>query len=186
MEIRQLLAGKVTALTLAADHGKWQRNGLPAPELDGCTDIDLGISPSTNALPINRLGVPIGDSRQIRAAWVQFPQCTVEPAQQSYERLATTQYRYRSLSSGFTALIEVDDSGLPIDYSSVWRRVAATEGVSASRLFEQNDPRPAGFVEALVSSGPSAELGRAADAFSWIIGNAWAEFLRASRRMSRL
>lgn len=175
VEIRQLLAGKVTALTLAADHGKWQRNGLPAPELDGCTDIDLGISPSTNALPINRLGVPVGDSRQIRAAWVQFPQCTVEPAQQSYERLATTQYRYRSLSSGFTALIEVDDSGLPIDYSGVWRRVAATEGVSVSRLFEQNDPRPAGFIEALVSSGPSAELGRAADTFSWIIGGWTAE-----------
>lgn len=177
VEIRQLLAEKVITLTLAADHGKWLQNGIPAPELDGCTDIDLGISPSTNALPINRLGIPVGQSRQIRAAWVQFPRCIVEPAQQSYERLATTRYRYRSLSSGFTALIEVDDAGLPIDYSGVWRRVAASEGMSVPRLFDQKDLRPVGFIDVLVSSGPSAELGKAADTFSWIIGG-WAAEVR--------
>ncbi len=139
VNIRQVLGEKVTVLTLAADQGKWWRNGLLAPELDGCTDVDLGISPSTNALPVNRLRIPIGESQEIRAAWVQFPQCSVEPAQQSYERLALSRYRYRSVTSGFTAVIEVDDAGLPIDYSGIWQRVAATEGSNAAAALEQND-----------------------------------------------
>ena len=173
VQIRQVLGEKVTALTLMAAGGEWLRNGMPAPELDGCTDIDLGISPSTNALPINRLSIPVGQSRQIRAAWVQFPQCSIEPAQQSYERLVATQYRYCNVSSGFTALVEVDDQGLPIDYSGVWKRVAAGKGASVGPLFPQSDPKSDGFIEALVSTGPSGEIGSAADTFSWMIGG-WA------------
>lgn len=137
--IRQVLGDGITVLALTADHGKWHRNGQPAPELEGCTDVDLGISPSTNALPVNRLRIPVGESREIRAAWVLFPQCTVEPAQQSYERLTPTRYRYSSVASGFTAVIEVDDAGLPIDYSGIWRRVAANQGASAARAFERVD-----------------------------------------------
>lgn len=140
VDIRQVLGEKLTVLKLAANNGKWQRNGHPAPELDGCTDIDLGISPSTNAIPINRLGIRVGESREIRAAWVVFPQCTVESAQQSYERLAPTRYRYSSVASGFTAVIEVDEVGLPIDYSGIWVRVAAADGMNAARAFWHNDP----------------------------------------------
>lgn len=140
LDIRQVLGKTVTVLKLTADQGKWQRNGTPAPELDGCTDIDLGISPSTNALPINRLDIPVGESREIQAAWVVFPQCTVEPARQSYERLAAARYRYRSVASGFTAVIDVDDGGLPIDYSGIWLRVAAAAEMNAVRAFWHNDP----------------------------------------------
>lgn len=139
VEVRQVLGAKVTVLRLTAGHGKWLRNGAPAPELDGCTDIDLEISPSTNALPVNRLRIPVGESREIRAAWVLFPQCSVEPAQQSYERLAPRSYRYRSVASGFTAVIEVDDAGLPIDYSDIWRRVAADESAAAVHAFEHHN-----------------------------------------------
>jgi uncharacterized protein len=139
VEIRQVLGDEITVLTLTADRGNWRRNGQPAPELEGCTDVDLGISPSTNALPMNRLRIPVGESREIRAAWVLFPQCTVEPAQQSYERLTPTRYRYSSVASGFTAMIEIDDAGLPIDYSGIWQRVAANEGTGAARAFERDD-----------------------------------------------
>jgi hypothetical protein len=173
--IRQVLGDEVTELELTADQGKWRCNGVPAPELDGCTDIDLGISPSTNALPINRLRIPIGEEREIRAAWVQFPRCTIEAAQQSYERLSLTQYRYRSVTSGFTAVIEVDDSGLPIDYSGIWKRVAAIEGASAARAMEQRAPLRSGFGNALISAAPSSELGGAADALAWLIGGWGAE-----------
>lgn len=141
VEIHQVLGEKVIALSFTADRGKWSRNGAPAPELEGCTDIDLGISPSTNMLPVNRLRIPVGESREIRAAWVLFPQCTVEPAQQSYERLTPTRYRYSSVASGFTAVIDVDDVGVPIDYSGIWQRVAAHEGASAARAFEEVDRR---------------------------------------------
>src|SRR5690349_8645791 len=32
----------------------WIANGDPQPQVDGCIDIDLGWSPSTNTLPIRR------------------------------------------------------------------------------------------------------------------------------------
>jgi hypothetical protein len=168
--IQQVLAGETTELHLAVRDGKWRRNGLPAPDLEGCIDIDLGISPSTNALPINRLRIPIGGEAKIRAAWVQFPQCTIEAAQQSYERLSLTRYRYRSMTSGFTAAIEVDDAGLPSEYSGIWRRVAATRGAVAARALGEGGLSQNEFTSALVSPGPSAELGSAADAFAWLIG----------------
>lgn len=139
VRVRQVLGGDAVLLALTATRGKWHRNGLPAPELDGCTDIDLAISPSTNALPINRLRIPLGEAREIRAAWVRFPQCIVEAAQQSYERLARNRYLYRSMSSDFTATIEVDDTGLPIDYSGIWRRVASTEETGAARMLKQSN-----------------------------------------------
>lgn len=118
--------------TLRLEHdgaGAWRRDGHAAPELDGCTDVDLGISPSTNALPINRLRLAVGGTATIRAAWVLFPALDVVAAEQSYERLAAGRYRYRSLDSGFEAVIEVDGQGFAIDYAGLWHRIA--EGIAA-------------------------------------------------------
>ena len=113
--------------TLRLDHdgaGNWTRDGEPAPDLAGCSDIDLGVSPSTNALPVNRLGLQVGDAGSITAAWVRFPSLEVVAAPQGYERLAWRQYRYSNLDSDFSAVIDVDDLGLPIDYGDIWRRIA--------------------------------------------------------------
>jgi len=121
--------------TLRLEHdgaGAWRRDGHAAPALDGCSDVDLGISPSTNALPINRLRLAVGGTATIRAAWVLFPALDVVAAEQSYERLAVNRYRYRSVDSGFEAVIEVDDRGFAIDYADLWHRIA--EGTAAPRL----------------------------------------------------
>jgi hypothetical protein len=121
----QAFEGSRRALTLAQRGGRWRLNDRAAAQLDGCTDVDLGLSPSTNMLPINRLDVPVGGHADILAAWVQFPSLRVTPARQRYERLGDRRWRYTSLSSGFTAEIDVDESGLPILYENVWRRCAA-------------------------------------------------------------
>jgi uncharacterized protein len=99
------------------------------------------------------------------------------PAGQSYERLAEARYRYTSLASGFTAMVEVDADGLPIEYAGVWRRVA--EGPAASRV------PSTGFLGALESSGPSAELGDLAHDFGWLVGG-WAAEVRDIDRDGRV
>ena len=104
--------------------GRWHRDGKETPELADCTDVDLEVTPATNALPVNRLRLPVGGRQEILAAWVRFPSLLVIPARQSYERLGESRYRYRSLGSGFTAVVEVDADGLPIDYEGIWRRIA--------------------------------------------------------------
>ena len=131
--VTQRHGGRRDALRLDHDGGgTWTLDGRPAPELDGCTDVDLGLSPITNALPVNRLGLAEGTTGDIRAAWVRFPALEVVPAEQSYERLGERRYRYRSRASGFEAEIEVDDDGLPVDYAGIWRRVADGPGTEAS------------------------------------------------------
>ena len=91
------------------------------PDLHGCIDADLEFSPCTNTLPIRRLGLGIGDSADVRAAWVRFPSLRVEPLDQVYTRMGERTYRYRSGS--FEAELDVDDEGLVIDYPGIWRRV---------------------------------------------------------------
>jgi hypothetical protein len=115
----------------ANGEGKWFRmsdaDGLPMekhlPRIDGCLDIDLAFSPATNTLPIRRLNLAIDESKEITAAWLQFPSLRLEPLHQCYTRTGESTYRYESLESGFAATLEVDELGLVRNYEGLWERV---------------------------------------------------------------
>lgn len=125
VEVHTAWQGARRILRLERNPGRrWRRDGEPSPELDGCSDVDLEVTPATNTLPVNRLRLPVGGRQEILAAWVRFPSLRVVPARQSYERLAESRYRYTSLDSGFTAVVDVDGDGVPIDYEGIWRRIA--------------------------------------------------------------
>ena len=49
-------------------------------------------SPSTNALPIRRMALKVGETRAVTAAWVRFPSLQVQRPEQSYEHLAEERY----------------------------------------------------------------------------------------------
>ena len=117
-------AGERT-LKIAAENGRWFSNGSENPTVSGAIDIDLGWSPSTNTLPIRRLNLEIGQSSgEFRAAWVRFPDLTLQPLSQEYVRLAERQYRYSSRGGAFVANLQVDGEGLVLDYEGFWQRVA--------------------------------------------------------------
>lgn len=105
--------------------GAWAVNGAAASALKGCTDIDLGISPSTNTLPIRRLRLGVGKSATIKAAWVRFPSLDVVKAEQTYTRL--DEYTYRYSSGDFTAELAVDDDSLVASYAE-WQRTGMAFG----------------------------------------------------------
>jgi hypothetical protein len=105
--------------------GSWTVDGVAAKGLRGCTDIDLGCSPSTNTLPIRRLRLAMGASQTIQAAWVRFPELTVIKAAQTYTRLDEFTYRYAS--GTFEAELSVDDDGLVAQYAE-WRRTGYAMG----------------------------------------------------------
>ncbi len=112
------------ALVLDADeHGNWTMNGQRRGDLQGCIDVDLGFSPSTNTLPIRRLSMPVGESRTIDAAWLEFPSLRVQRAAQRYTRTGDRTYRYDHPSTGFTATVAVDEEGLVVSYPPGWERV---------------------------------------------------------------
>ena len=102
--------------------GNWTIDGVAAPRLQGCVDVDLGVTPSTNTLPIRRLGLEVGCEREIAVAWVKFPDLRVERGLQTYTRIANNVWRYTS--GAFTADLTVDGSGLVVRYGdNLWRRV---------------------------------------------------------------
>jgi uncharacterized protein len=105
--------------------GAWTVNGAAARALKGCTDVDLGCSPSTNTLPIRRLNLAVGASQTIQAAWVVFPELSVKKAAQTYTRLDEFTYRYAS--GTFEAELSVDDDGLVTTYAD-WQRTGYATG----------------------------------------------------------
>lgn len=109
--------------TLTIDHdgeGTWSVDGVPRPDLSSCRDIDLGISPSTNTLPIKRLRIGVGEATHLDAAWVRFPQMAVEVLSQTYERNGDTSYQYSS--ANFQRNLEVDGDGVVLRYGDdLWQ-----------------------------------------------------------------
>jgi hypothetical protein len=103
--------------------GHWRReDGAPLPELDGCIDPDISMTPFTNTLPIRRLGLGIGDTAEIGVAYVLVPELSLRAAPQRYTRLGDRLWRFESLDSGFTADLTVDAEGLVVDYPGLFRR----------------------------------------------------------------
>lgn len=103
----------------------WTAEGVEIPQLHWLIDVDLGVTPATNTLPLRRLALEVGQRAEVTAAWLRFPDLTVEPLPQTYERLAPNLYRYSSDGGRFSALLETDNLGLVVHYEGGWERTAA-------------------------------------------------------------
>jgi hypothetical protein len=103
---------------------RWgELNGAHRPDLDGCYDIDLSITPFTNTLPIRRLQLDVGDAADITTAMVDVDTLGIVPVHQRYHRLATNRFAYSNLDSGFETEFEIDPYGLVNDYPDLFRRL---------------------------------------------------------------
>lgn len=100
---------------------RWWINGTACPAVTGCMDLDLNFSPSTNLLPIRRLSLAIGQRAEVKAAWLRFPDFTLEPLTQIYHRLDATTYRYESAGGRFVTELQVNADGFVTHYANVWR-----------------------------------------------------------------
>ena len=107
------------------ENGIWLVNGEPHPSLKSCQDVDIGVTPSTNTLPVRRLHLDVGASQEFSSAWVRFPDLTVHALVQRYTRLSPDVYRYESLASGFQATLRVDAHGIVQDYNGLWTSLSA-------------------------------------------------------------
>jgi hypothetical protein len=113
--------------------GGWRdEEGRDLPALQGAIDLDLGATPVTNALPVRRLGLGIGEGAEIEAVHVAAPGLEARRARQRYTRLAERRYRYEGLDTGASCEIEVDAEGFVLLYPDLFRRL---------------DPGPGGRVE---------------------------------------
>jgi hypothetical protein len=108
-------------LELSVDaNRRWQLNGVDQPAVDGCVDLDLNFSPSTNLLPIRRQNLEVGRRAEVKAAWLRFPSFELEPLEQVYERLSEFKYRYSSRAGDFVAELTVNNVGFVTIYPQLW------------------------------------------------------------------
>jgi hypothetical protein len=134
VHVRDLRGFDQRALTLErSGKGVWTVNGEPAKALKGCTDIDLGCSPSTNTLPIRRLRLAVGGSSTIQAALVRFPELDVVKVAQTYSRL--DEFTYRFASGDFAAELTVDDDHIVTSYAA-WQRTGVAFGPEGSEALD--------------------------------------------------
>jgi len=103
----------------------WRRDAAIMTFVTGLFDVDLEISPATNTLPIRRLNLKDGESRQIDAVWVRFPSLTIERLQQRYTRINSHLYHYEAPTLDFETELELDDDGFITHYHGLWQRVQA-------------------------------------------------------------
>jgi hypothetical protein len=108
--------------------GAWLLDGKPTPELTGCLDVDLEASACTNAFPVHRLGLEVGQTADAPAVYVRARDLTVERLEQSYARLPNhgehSRYDYVAPSFNFRSVLVYDEFGLVLDYPGIAVRIA--------------------------------------------------------------
>ncbi|MEA2155513.1 MAG: uncharacterized protein QOE11_1653 [Solirubrobacteraceae bacterium] len=120
-------------LSLEADGaGSWRVDGAAAPQLDGCLDVDLESSALTNALPVHRLDLAVGEAADAPAAYVRAGDLGVERLEQRYVRLDDDgdhrRYHYAAPQFGFEAQLTYDASGLVLGYPGIAVRAEGGTG----------------------------------------------------------
>ena len=125
LRIEDLLLKNVVEL-IQREKGQWtdgENHLLEA--LEGCTDVDIMITPFTNTLPIKRLNLKAGKSKEIAVVYIGLPDLVVSKMEQRYTCLSIDQdggmYRYENVKSSFTADLKVDTDGLVVDYPNIFK-----------------------------------------------------------------
>jgi hypothetical protein len=123
--ITSICSGDTTVLEVAAaGRGRWLVDGEPAAELDDCLDVDLEASAFTNALPVHRLRLRVGQAAEAPAVYVRAQSLGVERLEQTYERLpdggdGTHRYAYSAPAFAFSAELSYDAYGLVLRYPGI-------------------------------------------------------------------
>lgn len=118
------VAGRQTLdLTLTRDASGW-RNGKGdlLPESAAALDLDLSWTALTNSFPIRRLIKEGRDRGDFDVLWVQSPDSAPKIARQSYVRDGEV-WHYHSHTSGFSAVLEVDNDALVTNYPGVCKQL---------------------------------------------------------------
>lgn len=110
-------------VTLTADAlGRWTLDGRDWPELQGCHDVDISVSPLTNTLVVLRLGLAVGEERTVDVAWIDVPSLAVQRVAQTYRRETEDRWVYADPTYGAFGFT-VDPLGLVRDYQGLFARV---------------------------------------------------------------
>jgi uncharacterized protein len=116
--------GSTVVTVIEADGlGGWQVDGVPAPHLQGCLDLDLEASAMTNTFPVHRLRLSLGRTVSAPAAYVRAVGLAVDRLEQTYSRSSEEHYDYAAPEFDFACRLVYDQHHLILDYPGIATRV---------------------------------------------------------------
>lgn len=89
-----------------------------------CVDIDLWPSPLTTTLTLRRLGLKVGERKEIAVVYIEAPTLQIRRDFQVYTRIEKDCFYFESPNSSFRSIISVDQDLLVTDYPGLFRREA--------------------------------------------------------------
>jgi hypothetical protein len=120
---RRSRGSSVTTVMAADDRGTWEVDGVLAPQLQGCLDVDLEASAMTNTFPAHRLHLGDGHHGSAPAAYVPAVGATVKRLEQTYSRVSEREYMYAAPAFDFACRLVYDRHGLVLEYPGIATRV---------------------------------------------------------------
>jgi len=102
-------------------YGEWVDDTLHTrPELDGCMDIDISLTPFTNSLPVKRLCFQPGESHEIKVVYFNLPEFTFYLQRQRYTYQGNDLYKYEGLDTGYSNVITFNPAGFVEHYPGLF------------------------------------------------------------------
>lgn len=104
--------------------GVWHADA-ELPDLSGALDCDLGLSPLTNFMPVQRESITRGgEAKEFVMAWIAVPSLAVHRSEQRYEPIDATTVRYVGRHRSFEGELELDEDGFVVRYPGLGVRVS--------------------------------------------------------------
>lgn len=88
--------------------GDWYMNNAYLPELQGCVDVDISLTPLSNTLPIRRLKLEPGQRQATQVLYIDVLKQDIRPETQYYTALAPDRYRFETGDGSFSAELQTD------------------------------------------------------------------------------
>ena len=127
VQVIDLTGGLPDVYYASNGQGTWvDKVGKPHPVFEGCIDVDITVTPFTNTLPISRMNMQVGETREFSMVYIQpTEKMSVVRAEQRYTCLSQTDQNaiYRFQQDDFQADITVDQHGLVVEYPELFTRV---------------------------------------------------------------
>ncbi|HYF70902.1 MAG TPA: putative glycolipid-binding domain-containing protein [Ohtaekwangia sp.] len=86
--IKTQFDNRIKTIKFLSNQDKWSLDGKYFPEFDGCTDVDIPLTPFTNSLPINRLKLSEGEAKEIDVIYIDLLEDNIKRVKQKYSRVS--------------------------------------------------------------------------------------------------
>jgi uncharacterized protein len=120
--VKSQLNDEIKKLEVEKDQNRWSLNGKYVDNFDGCTDVDIPLTPFTNSLPINRLKLSLGQEENIDIIYIDVLADSIKRVKQKYRRISSGVYKYENIPNDFEAEIKVDNEGFVVEYPQLFTR----------------------------------------------------------------